>query len=953
MADMPDVSLPPDTSAVSTAPMSPPPPGLEEYIRPELDEAKFGGPLGQLTSVVENLAPPGTKQLAGYLGTHFGLNPNIYEEQAGRERANPVLSELAGVGSFALTSSALGLPAVGGQVAKGLGFGSEAAISAATDEAANIATQAGLKGKAFSDFVNSARIISRAPYGVPSQIMSNAIKTGIETGVYTGANEAAKKIFSDPSYSAESAIQNISLSALLGAGIGGLSTGTAALWRGKFAPEVESNLGAANDAQINPISPGEQPPLSVDPVKEGFLKTNAPEIQAAFERNGMTPTTGTLASNPIYGAMEETGAKTNTPIGVGLSAERKAIHEGQTAIVDDLLSDKSELSEVGTGKVIKKGLQEKVEAELAPLEEGFEAERRYTKDMDVQPKIKAKAASSIMKNPLVGKDGEIRVGSPYAKEAEYYIGRIKDLDNVDEAWTLRTEINKELKKAYNPLNTDGNKAQFLQTVKDAVDKLRTDSMMQAGIDAGGSGKSEVEKSLIRIADLSQRYAAYKNKLSRLGVESGMGQINSARAMTERLSRIPAENMPGKFFDINDVEGNKFLKENFPEQYELARRRFKADLHEKSVEYGQGKGRVLSANKFLAQVQETKLGPEAQEQLFPGKGGKLNDLRMINAHFPGVYNPSNTSTASALIHFITHPLESLGTNLEQFINLKARPFLGKVISSSGNDQAAAIGALKAAASPTTPPNAGAFKTMVDYIKRSINGDKAIQKVIGTIFKGTAANVIPSKMDLERLDKKLSMLNLNPTSMMSVSSDLGHYLPDHGMAVAQKASNIVSYLNSIRPAEERPSPLDEPIKPSNAQMQEYHKALEIALQPLGPLSRVKDGTIDATDIAHLTRMYPAAYNVMKMKLMDALVTHVSKEEPIPYKTKMGLSVFFGQPLDSTMQPASIQAMQMVPTVAKTQMPQAPRQGQHHSFKNLGKLPQSSYTPGQTREMQRQKP
>lgn len=129
--------------------------------------------------------------------------------------------------------------------------------------------------------------------------------------------------------------------------------------------------------------------------------------------------------------------------------------------------------------------------------------------------------------------------------------------------------------------------------------------------------------------------------------------------------------------------------------------------------------------------------------------------------------------------------------------------------------------------------------------------------------------------------------------------------------------------------------------------YNKALDIAQNPTIVLQKVKDGTLQPSDIADLHGMYPDLYKSMSAKLSNAMQSHHADEEPIPYKTKMGMSLFLGQPLDVSMRPESIQAAQPIPS-----QPQQPQQGQKasKSMNSLGKSNKNYMTPNQTAEKDR---
>jgi hypothetical protein len=87
------------------------------------------------------------------------------------------------------------------------------------------------------------------------------------------------------------------------------------------------------------------------------------------------------------------------------------------------------------------------------------------------------------------------------------------------------------------------------------------------------------------------------------------------------------------------------------------------------------------------------------------------------------------------------------------------------------------------------------------------------------------------------------------------------------------------------------------------------------------------------------------------MNSMVNHLSKDNTIPYKTRLGISLFMGQPLDSSMKPMSILASQ----------PQPPQQipggapgvkNQKHSTQNLSKIAELDATPSQAKAMRAQK-
>ncbi len=192
------------------------------------------------------------------------------------------------------------------------------------------------------------------------------------------------------------------------------------------------------------------------------------------------------------------------------------------------------------------------------------------------------------------------------------------------------------------------------------------------------------------------------------------------------------------------------------------------------------------------------------------------------------------------------------------------------------------------------------------------------------------------------------------MLDVGGKIGHYAPDHAMAMGQMVANTSNYLNSLRPTEIKLSPLDVPFKPP-FQQERFESALDIADQPLITLQKLKDGMLTSENMTDLKAMFPDLYSNIATQLTESLTDHLSKGEDIDYQTSLGLSMFLGKPLDSTMTPASIQSAQMAQnrTAANEQAKQMASQKapKGKSLKSLDKMSEGYATASQTREAQKQ--
>lgn len=254
------------------------------------------------------------------------------------------------------------------------------------------------------------------------------------------------------------------------------------------------------------------------------------------------------------------------------------------------------------------------------------------------------------------------------------------------------------------------------------------------------------------------------------------------------------------------------------------------------------------------------------------------------------------------------------------------------------------------------NNKAFQAVMSYGKAALKGDSemtnAAARVFGTEAKTIPSHIFPEEKQIEKLDKRLKEVAANPTSLMDGASDVAHYFPGHGQALTQTAMGAVNYLNSQRPSNPKTGVLDTEIPVSKTQEAVFHRTLTIAQQPLSVIQHIKDGTLLPQDMQTLNAVYPALYQQMSQKLMSAMTDHVSDGNTVPYRLRQSLSLFLGQPLDSTMTPQSIQSIQSV--FAKG----APaRQAQNDASGNvkkgtskLGKLASNLQTPNQARDAHR---
>lgn len=242
-----------------------------------------------------------------------------------------------------------------------------------------------------------------------------------------------------------------------------------------------------------------------------------------------------------------------------------------------------------------------------------------------------------------------------------------------------------------------------------------------------------------------------------------------------------------------------------------------------------------------------------------------------------------------------------------------------------------------------PSAEGLKAAIDGLLSVEKGDRMATEAAKAIFLGATKAVpsalLPSDKHLDSLDKKTQEMANNMDSLLDMGGAIGHYLPDHSTALAKTAVNALQYVNSQRPLPTPGGPLDKPIEPLNAQKEAFKRTLTLADQPLSIMNHIQAGTLTPKDLQDLQAMYPALYPKLMNKITDAMISHKASGGEVPYRTKMGLSLFMGQPMDLSLVPSSIMSAQA--SHHRQDQPQAlqPQRGRPPSASSLKGISQSA--------------
>lgn len=770
--------------------------GGYKYATPDaIEEHHYGSGKQQALAGVEGLASGlVSKPIAHGLEMASGLTTG--KDIEAREKANPWTS---GIGEAA------GL--VGGSL---YGVGEGAALEKAGAAAAKFL---GPKGA-----------------GTLAKIGARSLSDATQMVLYQSGNEVSKLIEGDPTQSAGSAITDIGLSGLLGAGIGGAFGAASPLWSatvgtkaGQFVEDFKGRLKFLKD----------NPDLNESLAKE-LTEHHTGVKSAADEVYGASG----IKAQGIADAMPEMSPK--------IQSHAEALSGDLQKQIEKMKADPYSYPPRLTSKMEGEynAYLQKVKHPEASSADIFNA------GQDLKQQLQGYSKFEKMVNP-------VDEGYDFIKDAKGLAHKVRTSLEDSETWGRAGDLQQKINKAF---------SEYLPALKDFESKFGTKVGGEVQIDPGkvqtylgqlGKPNATVKQQMLdNFLKASEKYKAIIDD-----VHKGLGSESPIKPSSLHVahSTLDKQTAGGKIADL-------FIKKGIEN---LAGSAVGTSL-------GAGAGHLVGAGQIGAIIGEKALGP----------------------------------FFSDIFHSI------------------AKPIIEGANSSKG------------------------FKAGIDYAIAVAKGEAAINRAAKSVFK-SSGEIGVGKLEADmnarkRLDNQLQAIQSNPEKLIKVaSSDVGHYLPTNAAAISSTATAAASYLNNLRPKPQSALPLDSHMPPEPVAQAAYHRALDIANQPLLVAKSIVHGTLTPQDVQTLHAVNPGAYKSMATKLTTHMMDQVSKGEMIPYRTRQSLSMFLGKPLDSTMTPEGIMGAQPKPQQPTPDTSQAPASRPKTSTAKLGTVAKQSRTQGQARE------
>lgn len=869
-----------------------------EQLNKMLETAKYSSPLEQAKAVAEGAVSAATFGISSGLLTGKLKLPKL-KALEGEEETPSVTSEeamraRADINPVARTIGELG----------GLGLG----MLTGSGEAKLLQ----MAGKGISE--QGAKMLGT---GALAKIGTAAAAASVENAIYQGGSEIDKMFIGDPQQTAESVMANMGMAAALGGGIGGGLKGATELWNATTGQKVAGILNSLKNRSAGiPAKLKTSANLDLAPEVEAALGDSPKAKEAAATLMESNSKSGAEFQRSMQGFKDQAGSALAESLGTNA----------------DALENLKDISKYETGKEFQSALTKSIEEKVEPISAKYDEFAEKFKTAEIQPADRLQMANDI--SQLIVDNGLLKGPNESALKLTQKV--LNQLESQANAQDLRKYI-----QGLNQIAPYGSENyQIGKQLRSILSKGNEATIEHA---AGANGVYEAFKGT------QKEYGEFKDLLSELNDRLHLGREGKAGTETfvQALKSMDPETVVNRLELKNDVNLQNLLGKYFPEVAEQARQQELTSLLRKSLDKN---GTAINPSKLFKQIDA--LDPQLRDYLVPKNvQDRMGSIKDLLSRIPTKMNPSGTAktldnlwshipaSASAMVAMVTGHNPIIGGILGQMTH-----YLGREIP-----DATKLAMLKFMGSAEATSAEG-FKAATQMAKVAIRSENNLNKAVNHVFEGSAAHIEePSIQTVEKLKQKIDAMLENPESLMEMNNKVGHYLPDHNSAFSLATSRNLQYLANLKPNTDPLGLLDAKRVASKSEEAKYNNALKIAENPLIVLKAMREGSITPDDIKHLNALYPALVARMQSKLGQKMIEAKSEQQQLPYKTKIALSAFLMQPLDSSMQPNAIMQNQSA-IVAAQGLGRQPAAKQNGDMSKLSKVADLNKTSLQNRTAQR---
>ena len=626
------------------------------------------------------------------------------------------------------------------------------------------------------------------------------------------------------------------------------------------------------------------------------------------------------------------------------------LHGGAVRALGADIQDFAHYDEAELGNNARQTFLGEFKQKYAPAIKQMEERDRLHAGLELPLESRQALQSQILQKGME----DVRADSPYYKIYQDYATRVASGERNDVAGMdmLATELFNRGKSF-----EDANAKNAYYSIRGLVKNFVNDEMTKQDLLIGKEGAMNAAEWLTQRKAANEAYTGVSKMTGDLFDHLGMNWQRGMGSAMAKINDLSPEEFMKKFSPKGNAEFIPFLQKHFPETLKEMQAAEQKKFIAPSI-YREGGEMKLDINHLNKRLNKLYQGqPQYANFVMPKNAQQA--IQTAQEGLDAIPKIKSSGTGGWIHRLMQHPVASAISTIGYLSG--HNPILSYLLS----EAATHVGRTAPAAAKLTylkwlgsdkPVNAAAFKQMSTLFDNSIRMSRAINKGSESIFqpgvKVAQSRLVADNRDQrDKLDNTVTKYQENPQQVMTkmMRTEVGHYLPAHQQSIAAATTSQLQYLAALKPQSVSTGLLGKEIPPSPMQIDRYHSALDIANNPLSVLDKVKSGTIQPSDIQDLKALYPAMTQQLQTKIMDQLTTVKTHEIAVPYKTKIGLSLFLNTPVDSALAPQGILDAQK--TFLKSASPQQNSMGSpKRGTSTLGKSNKTYRTLPQAAEQDR---
>lgn len=757
----------------------------------------------------------------------------------------------------------------------------------------------------------AAKGLGLAGEGLAKKIGSAAVKEAIAFSGIQAGDEVSKMILgqSDPSAPVETALMHIGLSGLIGAGAGTIFGSIPPLWESANKTKLGQYLQAMRDRSRAAEGLRSDLPYTEYPSMPNEVRVDELARKAGIEVSPVMR--AALSTTPEWGEKFRTLIESATGSGKEAQAALRdfvqSIHDKTIEALgitpEDVGSIKN-VSDNDLGLAMMNGMAKDVDMDMHPLAEQFKKIKETYKDLPL---------GEASKRDLVEKIAALALDQGYNLEGT---PENRLLQNLMTKWIPKAETVQDLRPIYTTLGRQTEDPKLWKIggeLADIIDKKEMDIVERQ------LAKDQPEK-VGENQRAREKYSFLMEDLRRVSQRLHPGTFAGPDSFLTQMSKMKPEDVLRRLTPVGDANLLELAKGRFPSLVPEMQKGYMNTLVRAAAKEARDPFVVQPyrlfdvVSKWSPELKKFALPPGGEERLMAAK-----ELSKLNPYMRNSLTAKNLDSMWSKVPGATMAMLSMAEGKNPAWGYLMGEGARLVAREAPDAMTLATLKLLGDAKPIEP---SAFKTAVEFIHATFQGENLLGKAVKNIFK-TGAEVLPQRLYptpkmREKMKKRLAELDLDTSSLMKVGGNTGYYLPEQGMALGQVAGRVSSVLGGLRPSERKMGILSPQRRPSAAEHAAFDNALTLAEQPLVALDRIQKGTLTTRDVELVKQFYPSLYDRMSQKLMDEVISHVSEGEMVPYSMRLALSRFLGQPMDASMNAETVLASQPKPMGPLTSPP-----------------------------------